>query len=269
MIIGQNKINKEVTRIFDIFLNSNGKIRPHFIMTGPSGSGKTYITKELCASKEIPFIEINAAQITKEGMSGNSLSKSLAPLQRYVDIPTVVFVDEWDKLYISNNTNDSLANEVTVGVQNEFLKILESEVTQVFGDYGKYNDVNVSKVLFVFAGAFNNEKEIDLDKLRKYGVKTEFLGRVGLIYNTEILSLEDLFEILENSKLLKDYMSLFKTVEREDVVKKIKSFIKENYTNNTVGARIINTLLHQYFIKGGKIGFDDVKEVTFQNKMEL
>ena len=69
----------------------------------------------------------------------------------------VVFVDEFDKLFISTNSNSSVANEITVGVQNEFLKVLESPSTAVYGDYGKYIDVDISKVLFVFAGAFNNE----------------------------------------------------------------------------------------------------------------
>lgn len=38
-IIGQDKLIKEVNRIFQVFVNSNCKIRPHFILTGESGSG--------------------------------------------------------------------------------------------------------------------------------------------------------------------------------------------------------------------------------------
>ena len=97
----------------------------------------------------------------------------------------VVFVDEFDKLFISSNSNTSLANEITVGVQNEFLKVLESPTACVYGDYGKYINIDIGKTLFVFAGAFNNEEHVTLDKLRNFGVKTEFLGRVGLIYNTK------------------------------------------------------------------------------------
>lgn len=33
--------------------------------------------------KELNFLEVNAAQITKEGISGNSLSKILSPLVNY------------------------------------------------------------------------------------------------------------------------------------------------------------------------------------------
>ena len=65
----------------------------------------------------------------------------------------------------------------------EFLKVLESRNTSVFGDYGKYVDIKIDHILFIFAGAFNGQENLSLDELRSFGIKTEFLGRVGLIYN--------------------------------------------------------------------------------------
>ncbi|MCI8372458.1 MAG: AAA family ATPase [Lachnospiraceae bacterium] len=268
-IIGQATLTNEIGRILDIFIASDGNIRPHFILTGESGSGKSFTIKTLCQKKEIGMLEINAAQLTKEGTAGNSLSKALSPIMNMKSKKIVVFVDEFDKLFISTNSNSSFANDITTGVQNEFLKVLESGTTAVYGDYGKYLDADVSKVLFVFAGAFNNEDKITLDKLRNFGVKTEFLGRVGLVYNTKRLTLEDLYAILEYSELLEMYMKIFSDVRREEVVGKIKDFLKKNYKNNPIGARIINTLINQYFIKGGEIGLDDVEEVTFQEKLQL
>lgn len=268
-IIGQSKMTKEIEKIFDIFIASKGLIRPHFILTGQSGSGKTHTIKTLCASKELDFVEINAAQLTKEGTSGNSLSKALSPLGQLKGKNAIVFVDEFDKLFISGNSNSSLAHETTLGVQNEFLKVLESPKTSVYGDYGKYIDIDISKVLFIFAGAFNNEEHVTIDKLRRFGVKTEFLGRVGLVYNAQTLKLEHLYQILEKSELLETYLKIFKDVNRKDVVDKIKGFLKENYNHNSIGARIINTLINQYFIKGGELGFEDVKEVTFQEQLSL
>lgn len=82
-IIGQDKLIKEVNRIFQVFINSNCEIRPHFILTGESGSGKSFTIKQLCGMNELNFLEVNAAQITKEGISGNSLSKILSPLANY------------------------------------------------------------------------------------------------------------------------------------------------------------------------------------------
>lgn len=183
--------------------------------------------------------------------------------------PTVIFVDEFDKLFISGNSNDSSAHESTTGVQNEFLKILESDTASVFGDYGKFINANMKNTLFIFAGAFNNEKDINLDRVRELGIKTEFLGRVGLVYNTESLSLEQLFEILETSDLLEKYLELFEKVDRETVVLSLKGYIKKNYEMNTLGARMITTILHQYFIRGGKLIEKEAKQITFQKKLKL
>lgn len=266
-IIGQKEITKEIRRILDIFIASKGTIRPHFILTGDSGSGKSFTIKTLAKEKDLGFVEINAAQLTKEGTSGNSLSKALCPLANYKDKNTIVFVDEFDKLFISGNSNSSIANEVTLGVQNEFLKVLESDTTSIYGDYGKYINIDIRKTLFVFAGAFNNEENLTLDKLRNFGVKTEFLGRVGLLYNTNKLTLDDLYTILDNSELLKQYLNLFENVDRSECIKKIKLFLADNYENNALGARIINTLINQYFIKDGELGIEETKKVTFQNKL--
>lgn len=267
-IIGQEETVKGVSRIFEIFEASEGEITPHFILTGESGTGKTFIINTLAVKYKMNFIEINAAQLTKEGTSGNSLSKALTPMLNAQGKLTVIFVDEFDKLFISGNSNDSAAHESTVGVQNEFLKLLESRTTQVFGDYGKYVAVPMNNVLFVFAGAFNGEAGITLDRLREMGLKTEFLGRVGLIYNTSPLTLEDLFSIVDNSDLLAKYCKLFDE-DQEKVSLYIKGYIQKFHENNTLGARMINTLIQQYFIKGGVLNMDDAKEITFQNKLTL
>ena len=62
----QKKSISEMKRIMMIFQNSQAVIRPHFILTGPSGSGKSNSIQVLCEDLDIPFIEINAAQLTKE-----------------------------------------------------------------------------------------------------------------------------------------------------------------------------------------------------------
>lgn len=268
-IIGQQVLLDEVSKILTIFKASECAIRPHFILTGSSGSGKSWTIKNLAQEHELGFIEVNAAQLTKEGTSGNSLSKALSPLAQFAGRPTIVFVDEFDKLFISGNSNDSCAHESTTGVQNEFLKVLESDTCSVFGDYGKYVNVSSSNVLFVFAGAFNGEADIDLDRLRELGLKTEFLGRVGLVYNTQPLTIENLFEILENSVLLSSYLKLYKKAEKKTVMNVIKEHLVHNFEMNTLGARLVNTLINQYFIKGGNLDKKQVKEITFQRELEL
>lgn len=263
---GQEELIKDLTKLLKIFKVSDSEIRPHFILTGPSGSGKSLTIATLANTLDISYIEINAAQLTKEGTSGNSLSKALAPLANSDGKPTICFVDEFDKLFISGNCNSELAHESTNGVQNEFLKVLESDETSVFGDYGKYVNIPIKNVLFVFAGAFNGETDIDLDRLREIGLKTEFLGRVGLVYNVQPLTLDSLLSIFDNSVLFNTYCELFDKIDVEKATYEIKAKITENFQNNTLGARMINTLIHQYFIKGGFKDKND-KKITFQKKL--
>jgi ATP-dependent protease Clp ATPase subunit len=265
----QKQTISEISKVIEIFKASDCKIRPHFILLGPSGSGKSYTVQALAEQFDTGYLEINAAQLTKEGTSGNSLSKALSPIAQTGGKPTIVFVDEFDKLFISGNSNSQLAHESTNGVQNEFLKVLEADEASVFGDYGKYVNVSVKNILFIFAGAFNGEENITIDRLREFGIKTEFIGRVGLIYNLEKLTLESLINILEKSPLLKMYLDLFEDTNREDAIKKISNFIEEYYENNTLGARLVNTLIHQYFIKGGELGFEEAKIITFQKKLKF
>lgn len=257
---------KAIKRILDIFTTSDGEVRPHFIISGPSGSGKSHTIQTLANLMEIPMIEVNAAGLTKEGTAGNSLSKALTPLLQYGNSPVICFVDEFDKLFVAGNSNSDLAHEVTHGVQNEFLKALEGS-TSVFGDYGKYINVKTDNVLFIFAGAFNGEENMTLDRLRELGLKTEFLGRVGLVYGLEKVSLQDMYKILENSKLLEKYCMLCPTYNRDVVVTEIMQVLKDNYEKNTIGVRMINTLLHQYFIEGG-IKPKEVKKSTFQKTLD-
>jgi len=270
----QNKINKyqkisdKMVKIFDIFEASEGTLRPHFILTGPSGSGKSWTIKQICDIKKLNYIEVNAAALTKEGMSGNSLSKALSPLNEAGTRLTVVFVDEFDKLFISGNSNDSKAHESTTGVQNEFLKVLEGDSTQVFGDYGKYVTVKTSKVLFIFAGAFNNEDNINLQRLQDIGLKTEFLGRVGLVFNIEKLSLNAMLEMVKDSNELKMYCELYNT-KHAKVVNDIQEAVKDTYKENQIGARLISSLVTQYFINGGELSNNVVKNIEFKNKLEL
>ncbi len=267
MIYGNLK--KEIIKIMTIFKTSESELRPHFILTGPSGSGKTHVIKSLADQFELPFFEINAAQLTKEGTAGNSLSKALTPLTSFAGQPTICFVDEFDKLFVSGNHNSDIAHEVTTGVQNEFLKVLESDTTSVFGDYGKYLEVDSSNILFIFAGSFNGEEDITIDKLREFGVKTEFLGRVGLTYSTSKFSIEQMLSILKSSDVLQKYLLLFPDVKKKMVVETISKFIQINYEKNTIGARLINTLIHQFFIKGGNLGKDEVKTISFQKTLKI
>lgn len=264
--MSSTNVNK-IERILEIYSSSAGEIRPHFIVTGPSGSGKSHTIETLCVKLGIPMFVINAAGLTKEGTAGNSLSKALSPLMQYGDQQVVCFVDEFDKLFISGNSNSALAHETTNGVQNEFLKALEG-IANVSTDYGKFVNIKSDNVLFVFAGAFNGEEDITIDRLREMGMKTEFLGRVGLAYGLEKVSLKEMENILEDSPLLSNYLQLTPSEKKVNVKKSIMKAVAANFDSNAIGVRLLHTLTHQYFIEGS-LEPKEVKKATFQKTLQM
>lgn len=268
MNIHEKELNR-IKNIFQIFKTSGGEVRPHFLLAGPSGSGKTYSINQLCEDLDLPLYTINAAQVTKEGISGLSLSKALAGLYN-MQGPRVVFVDEFDKLFISNNESGNTAHESTLGVQNEFLTVLESDTASVMGDYGKYNNIPMDETLFVFAGAFNNQHQT-LDSLRLLGVKTEFLGRVGLVVNLDKLDLDTMIKYLKESPLFDTYSQLYDLDEEAEqaAIDKLANFIEKNYEHNTIGMRFVNTSIHQYFINDGDLEYKFVKDSVFTKKLSF
>ena len=59
-----------------------------------------------------------------------------------------------------------------------------------------------------------------------------------------------------------DEMNIIVTENNQSIYDKV--YIEKIFEKNTLGARIVNTLVHQYFIKGGKLGEADVEKVSFQ-----
>ena len=269
MVQEQEVVKRQLNRILEIFTASDGAVRPHFMVTGPSGSGKTHLLQELAETHKVHYFEINAASLTKEGTSGNSLSKALSGMRNQAGGLTICFVDEFDKLFISGNHNSDLAHETTNGVQNEFLRVLESDTASVFGDYGKYVEMPVDRVLFVFAGAFNGEENINLDRLRDFGIKTEFLGRVSLVYNLQKLSLNSMYVALQRSALLSHYLALFPNTDRQQVENTIMQFVAQVHATNTLGIRLLNTLINQYFINDGKLVVQEAQHSSFQRSLQF
>lgn len=248
-----------VQRAIDIFHTSNGLIRPHVLLTGTSGSGKTYLAETLANSKNLPFLEINGAQLTNEGMSGNSLSKALVPLKNYGDQLNVIFVDEIDKLFV--NGEDLLAGrEVKIGVQNELLKIIEGRSTDVIGDYGKYQTVTVSNTLFIFAGAFNNTENVTYDTLRDFGLRNEFIGRLGVLVHVPRPTVEHIAATLPDNLIFQTYCKMFQ-VNKEQVFNYIMAIIAKYHNQNNLGLRLVNTLLHAYFMNKGNIPEEVIRSI--------
>jgi ATP-dependent protease Clp ATPase subunit len=237
-----------LNNLFEVFVNSEAEIRPHCIVTGETGSGKSWTISELAKKFNLPAIEISAAQLTAEGLSGNSLSKALSGLLQIGNQPAICFVDEFDKLFLKNNAMDDLATDVTAAVQNEFLKLLESTKTQVFGNYGKYISVPCDKVLFIFAGSFNGAQVTDHEAFLEFGIRPEFLGRVSINAHLQKSPLEVYFNLIEQSELITQYCRVLQ-YDHKTAIEDIKKQIEIEFKRNIIGFRLITQMTHQYFLQ--------------------
>lgn len=242
----QAKVIKQVSHIINTAIRSECAIRPHFFFTGPTGSGKSFIINQIAEEMEVPFFEVNAAQLTSEGMSGNSLSKAMRPLRQHWNKPNVIFIDEFDKLFQRNGEH---AEHFRSDVQDEFLRVLESNYASIFTDYGKYEQVKVDNSLFIFAGAFSDQKIRTLQDLRDAGIRNEFVGRVPLVFFTEEVHLDSMLAALPKLKLLHDYISITPSTNFNKAVKEISTIIRNEAKSSTIGVRLMNSAVHRYFMK--------------------
>lgn len=242
----QERVASQINHIFNVFTTSEGKIRPHFHLTGPSGSGKSYLLGKLAEEHQIPFMEVNAAGITAEGLSGNSLSKALRKLREHWNQPNIIFVDEFDKLFQRNG-------ETTEGfrssVQDEFLTALESKYTSVFTDYGKYEPVVVENSLFIFAGAYSNQDIRTLAELKDAGLRTEFIGRVPLVLYTEEIPVDELTKYIRKTDLYQNYRAITTNLKDNIACKEIAAIVEKQQKESKIGIRLLNSAIHQYFMK--------------------
>lgn len=242
----QERIVRQLTHVMCTFVRSDAAIRPHFHLTGPSGSGKTFLVNEAAKEFKIPFMEVNAAGLTAEGLSGNSLSKALRKLREHWNEPNIIFVDEFDKLFQRNG-------ETTEGfrsmVQDEFLTALESKYTSIFTDYGKYEPCRIDNSLFIFAGAYSNQQIDSIQALKDTGMRTEFIGRVPLVFSTEAVPLDELRKHVTNVALYQHYKKLYPGTRDQTASRHIVSMLEEQQKETPIGIRLLNSTIHQYFMR--------------------
>jgi ATP-dependent protease Clp ATPase subunit len=200
------------------------------LIVGQSGSGKTHTIKHEIYKfmaeygLEIPFIEIDATQLTSEGWEGFNLSKVLCDKVSNLDDlqKAVIYVDEVDKLVA---TSDGRRGEHQLGVQSNFLKYLEGGVISLKPDRIHTHEISTAQMTWIFSGAFEpifearrkennsigfseehisttNESvynyKIDWSDIIKAGLMPELINRMNILIQTSPYSVDELKEISEN-----------------------------------------------------------------------
>lgn len=168
-----------------------------------------------------------------------------------------------------------------VEVQNALLKLVEGGVINVdkqsngLGHPGETGSIpfNTDSVLFIFGGAFTDLREsldkkanktpigftnesskkhlkITIKDLIKFGMTTEFMGRISTVVETKLLNKKELRQILLEPKdaILKQYKVIFKLMGKKWDTKGEKKLINtviDRSIKTKTGARGLATILEE------------------------
>ena len=250
-------------------------IDTNLLVIGPSGCGKTFAVRRLAELLDIPFYEINCANITEVGYKGTqdiemALGGMVNTLRKESE-NAIVYLDEFDKVLDVNLLHDGNGK----AIQQNFLKILEPNEITVPISYGSKNSstikLNTSGMTFIATGTFeiikdhkrknggnkmgfnsidNKEKNIILDEddLVKGGYMPELIGRFSSLININQLTKDDFYNIIKkgNKSALKNYEMMLEDQGVELCINdRVYKEIANIAYNNVTGARGINKILNK------------------------
>ncbi len=199
-------------------------IKENGIFVGPSGCGKTEIFRVLADLFPRKIYIYDASSITNDGWSGtkkfNSVFYELYEMgyaQAEIENMLIVF-DEFDKL--CTPIYSSQGENVHASIQNEFLTMIEGSIVPIDKE-NEYPPVHTSKISFAFCGAFEDlfqkrrqekkkigtigfsagndqdpDRPITMEELVKYGMRTEFAGRIHTLVELFALNREQVRNLL-------------------------------------------------------------------------
>lgn len=157
--------------------------RHHVLLLGQSGSGKTLITNSIAKFFNLPFTSGDATNYSPTGFQGADADSVVYDLLLNTEMNFelaergIVFIDEIDKICTSNKKSDK--HESFIGsTQSTLLKLVEGKIVKIpgqayGGEPGSSANLDTSRMLFFFGGAFDGLAEI---VAKKMGLKEKVVG---------------------------------------------------------------------------------------------
>ena len=256
--------------------------KSNVLMIGPTGCGKTHIARHLAEILELPFTVCDATEYTEAGYYGKDVEVMVAELLFKADHSIeeaqrgIVFIDEIDKIARRTQGARNGAGSRDIGgegVQQSLLKLLEGRdifvpmnVTQHWNKHD-FVQLDTQDILFICAGTFTDihtyepeksvgfgskqkekRRRITMKELTEYGMLAELLGRLPVVVQLDLLSDDQLFEILTvpPDSIVREYTELLKLDDVELVFEEAALREVVRYAGKRkLGARGLRSILEE------------------------
>ncbi len=224
--IQMRKYQKYVKGMHDDYL-----IKPlKLLLIGASGTGKTHAINTIKNHVGLPVISVDATDLgptgATSGVSSHKLAKmiweeashltkvmpGLYPSMDEAIDSTIVYIDEIDKL----GTSFEATGNWNKHTQSNFLTLFDdaydlSGVSFIFS--GAFDSITrekkkASKLGFTHHVDTEDETEILDEQILKMGIIPELLGRINMIVQLDVFSVDDFINIIQERILPKKMMDL-------------------------------------------------------------